>query len=649
MLASSVRLFVAGIGMVGPLRALLLENVGLLAPVVWPMVQQRRQHWGERKRRGAALVLLSFLILMSATGGAGGSADSARDAVALARADAERASGVGGKVDLGVGTGDGGSAANELELAAQAEEPALPAIHDEERRRLLSAGSPRRALSLLPAAHVSGADQLLGSLSFVAAAVITVGREASARALSSKVGGNKRLHALTVAGAAALTLPGALWDTWSVWDPAQEAARARGLLSEVERAGEPASVISAAATAAERAVARADVAASYGRTSLLLHCAFAAAVVFVAHFYLQALIPAKVDNALATKASLACSFLCMLTADWAWSTGWGSMAVAAAFVSFLCGLHLVTYSGKDVEYVMLGADEFADIGRSERDTVFRGPCRQSSEFRKLLRHVFERRDSARIFVFLALNIIFMFVEVAVGLYTNSLGLIGDAGHMFFDNSALMIGLFANYAAQWHADKQYTFGYGRGEILAAFVNCILLCFIAISILMEAIERFLDPPPVHESYLMATACVGFAINMVGLFAFHDHSHGSLPGLAVGGAASADLPGRGCNIDACYCQGQGGAMNHNMHGVFLHIMADALGSLGVIVSSALVSHYKWYIADPICSLFISCLIVISAVPLMRQTGSILLQRFPSECAKPLSKFLQKSELPRPERVHS
>ena len=219
----------------------------------------------------------------------------------------------------------------------------------------------------------------------------------------------------------------------------------------------------------------------------------------------------------------------------------------------------------------------------------------------------------------------MFVEVAVGMWTNSLGLIGDAGHMFFDNSALFVGLYATFVSHWHPDKTFTYGYGRGEVLAAFVNSILLVFIGISLLMEAVERFVDPPQVHQDYLIATAVWGFLINMVGLFVFHDHSHGGLSGMDGGG-----------------CHGHSHGGNHNMRSVFLHILADALGSLSVIVSSILIHYKQWYIADPICSAMISLLIMMSALPLTQQTGTILLQQLPADLTPNLARYLQKVRLP-------
>jgi solute carrier family 30 (zinc transporter), member 5/7 len=77
--------------------------------------------------------------------------------------------------------------------------------------------------------------------------------------------------------------------------------------------------------------------------------------------------------------------------------------------------------------------------------------------RQILRHVLDDTNSRKIFIFLSINIVFMVVETLVGIWTNSLGLISDAGHMFFDNASLMIGLYASYMSKWRKDEEYTYG------------------------------------------------------------------------------------------------------------------------------------------------------------------------------------------------
>jgi zinc transporter 5/7 len=208
-------------------------------------------------------------------------------------------------------------------------------------------------------------------------------------------------------------------------------------------------------------------------------------------------------------------------------------------------------------------------------------------------------DSRRIFIFLCINFTFMFVEFVYGFYTNSLSLISDASHMLFDCMALAIGLVAAVVSKWETDHQYSYGYGRFEVLSGFCNGLLLVFIAAFVLMEGVERLIDPPVVHTENLMTVAVCGFCVNLVGLYAFHDF-------------------------------GGEGHENDNMHGVFLHILADTLGSLGVILSAFLMQMYDFRLADPIASLFISILITLSVIPLLKHSGQTLLQRTPSHLEK-------------------
>jgi zinc transporter 5/7 len=208
---------------------------------------------------------------------------------------------------------------------------------------------------------------------------------------------------------------------------------------------------------------------------------------------------------------------------------------------------------------------------------------------------------------LGLNIVFTVVELFVGLTTGSLGLISDAGHMLFDCASLAIGLAADFAAVLPPDRDFTYGRGRIGVLSGFVNALLLLVVAFSISVEALQRFWDPPEVHSEHLLPVAVGGLVINVVGLAFFHEH-HGHSH--IVGGECTAS--------------------SNNMHGVYLHILADTLGSVGVILSAVLVRAFEWHIADPVCALLVSALIIGTAAPLLRQTGLSLLQVSAPESAK-------------------
>ena len=139
-------------------------------------------------------------------------------------------------------------------------------------------------------------------------------------------------------------------------------------------------------------------------------------------------------------------------------------------------------------------------------------ARYAVGFRKVLRYLLDNRDSRRILMFLSINMAFMFVEVVVGFMSNSLGLISDAGHMFFDNSSLFIGLYASYMSHWRPDDVFSYGYARYEVLAGFVNAIFLVFVAVTVVLEGFERLYAPPEIHSEHLLMVRALGVGVVVV-----------------------------------------------------------------------------------------------------------------------------------------
>jgi len=285
------------------------------------------------------------------------------------------------------------------------------------------------------------------------------------------------------------------------------------------------------------------------------------------------------------------------------------------------------------------------------------------------------KNSRNLLMFLLLNFSFAFVELFYGIWTNSLGLISDSFHMFFDCTGLLAGLAANIIIQWKANENYTYGYERAEVLAGFVNGLFLLFISFFIFSEAVERAIEPPEVKHERLLLVSILGFIVNLIGVFAFsHGHSHGggghnhshshsathedeSMSVKVINNYANGDS-----NADGHYdhghghshSAGHGHSHNHDshghshdssnkpggsiiMHGVFLHILADALGSVGVIISALLMHAFGWMIADPICSMFIAVMIALSVLGLIKDSMAILMQRQPKELDRKLPQCYQ------------
>jgi len=192
---------------------------------------------------------------------------------------------------------------------------------------------------------------------------------------------------------------------------------------------------------------------------------------------------------------------------------------------------------------------------------------------------------------LALTFTFFVVELFGGLWTNSLALLSDAGHMLSDIAALGMGLFAIWISLKPAHQKKTFGYYRAEILAAFINGAALVVIAIIIFREAFERIQDPEPVKSIPMLIIAVVGLIINLLGV----------------------------------YILSKGEKENINIRGVFIHILGDALGSVGAIVAGMVIWLKGWNWFDPLVSFFIGSIIIYSAWRLLWDTVHILMQGVP------------------------
>ncbi len=148
-----------------------------------------------------------------------------------------------------------------------------------------------------------------------------------------------------------------------------------------------------------------------------------------------------------------------------------------------------------------------------------------------IRLILADKNSRNLLAFLGLNLSFAFVELFYGVWSNSLGLISDSFHMFFDCTGLLAGLVASVITKWRADERFSYGYVRAEVLAGFINGLFLLFISFFIFSEAVERLVEPPEVKHERLLVVSILGFLVNMVGIFVFghghgdgdHGHSHG------------------------------------------------------------------------------------------------------------------------------
>jgi cobalt-zinc-cadmium efflux system protein len=192
---------------------------------------------------------------------------------------------------------------------------------------------------------------------------------------------------------------------------------------------------------------------------------------------------------------------------------------------------------------------------------------------------------------LAITSFYFVVEVIGGILTNSLALLSDAGHMFSDLSALGLSLFAFQISRRPATMKKTYGFYRVEILTALVNGLALWLIVGVILHEAYQRFYSPPQVESLGMLVIATIGLAVNVA-------------TGLILYGSHRESL---------------------NVRGAFVHVLGDAIASVGAIVAALIMLSTRWYLADPLISVLIAGLILYTSWGVIKESVDILMQSVP------------------------
>jgi cobalt-zinc-cadmium efflux system protein len=185
----------------------------------------------------------------------------------------------------------------------------------------------------------------------------------------------------------------------------------------------------------------------------------------------------------------------------------------------------------------------------------------------------------------------MVVEIIGGLLSNSLALLGDAGHMLVDALALGLSLFALNLAKRPSTPTRTYGYHRIEIMAALVNGSILVLVSAFIFYEAYQRFLTPPEVKTPLMLAVAAIGLIANLSGIFILRRGSRSTL----------------------------------NVKAAFWHILGDTVSSVGVIAGGIIITFTGWGVVDPIIAVIIGLIILWGAVRLVKDSVDILMESVP------------------------
>lgn len=198
---------------------------------------------------------------------------------------------------------------------------------------------------------------------------------------------------------------------------------------------------------------------------------------------------------------------------------------------------------------------------------------------------------SRLRMALALNALVIVAEFVAGFLTNSIGLIGDAGHNLVDQGSLFLALYAHILTERPATASRTFGYHRAGVVAAFLNSFLLLLTAAGILLVGAKRMMEPVPIAGGWVMIVALVSFAANL---------------GIAL-------LLQHGAKDDL------------NIRSAFWHMLTDAWVSLGVVASGAAIMYTGWSILDPLISVLVVAAILKGSWPLFKESLEVLLESTP------------------------
>jgi cobalt-zinc-cadmium efflux system protein len=187
-------------------------------------------------------------------------------------------------------------------------------------------------------------------------------------------------------------------------------------------------------------------------------------------------------------------------------------------------------------------------------------------------------------------------EVIGGYWTGSLALLSDAAHVFMDVFALGLSYLALRLSALPADDRHTYGFHRLEVIAALINGVTLGVIAIEIFSESWKRWLNPEPIKSVEMLTIAVIGLVVNMVVAFVLGGHHHEH--------EEAEDL---------------------NVRSAYLHVLGDAISSVGVIVAAGLIWFTGWTWLDPLMSVFIGILIVVSSWRVLKSSLHILVEGVP------------------------
>ncbi len=212
-----------------------------------------------------------------------------------------------------------------------------------------------------------------------------------------------------------------------------------------------------------------------------------------------------------------------------------------------------------------------------------------------------------------LNLVFVFAEFSAGFWLDSMALMADAGHNLSDVVSLVLALVAFRLAKVKANNNYTYGYKKSTVLVSLLNAVILLVAVGGILVESINKISNPPPVEGTTIAWIATIGVVINGFTAFLFLKDKEKDL----------------------------------NVKGAYLHMAADALVSVGVVISGVIIQHTGWFIIDPILGILIAMVILVSTWNLLHDSIRLSLDGVPVNINKEAIEELVKS-IPGVSNIH-
>ncbi|XP_058204755.1 metal tolerance protein C2 [Rhododendron vialii] len=221
------------------------------------------------------------------------------------------------------------------------------------------------------------------------------------------------------------------------------------------------------------------------------------------------------------------------------------------------------------------------------------------------------RFMKRLLVLIFLNVAYSTAELFIGLVSGRVGLVSDAFHLTFGCGLLTFSLFAMDVSRNKADRIYTYGYKRLEVLSAFTNALFLLFMSFSLAVEALHAFIQDESEHKHYLIVSAVTNLLVNLIGVWFFRNYAR----------------------VNLVYRK----AEDMNYHSVCLHVLADSIRSAGLILASWLLALGVKN-AEVLCLGLVSVTVFMLVMPLFKATGGVLLQMAPPSIpSSALSKCLR------------